>query len=155
MLSVVPNVKPAAQPVAEVVAEAISLAIFDNALWTSRFSEFGIGGVVGTIASHCCLVERKGEQLHFVLDEKHASFFDSAHTQRITDQLCRVFNTTVRLQIVVGVPEFETPAACRERLRLQRLAHARQLIENDPNVRLLQDSFGASLNVESIKPSDN
>ena len=153
VLSVVSNAQPQSQPV-PVVAE-LTLANFDNAVWSARFGEFGIGGVVGTIASHCCLVERNGEQLHFVLDEKHASFFDSAHTQRITDQLSRVFNMPVRLHIIVGVPPLETPAACRERLRLERLAHARQLIENDTNVRLLQEAFGAVLDTDSIKPLDN
>ncbi len=166
VLSVVASPKPVVRstgvnsaaetvPAAKAVAEAISLALFDNSLWVSRFGEFGIGGVVGTIASHCCLVERRDEQLHFVLDENHASFFDSAHTQRITDQLCRVLSASVRLHIVIGAPPHETPAAYRERLRLEKLAHARQLIENDVNVKLLQEAFGAALDIESIKPIDN
>ncbi len=150
-LSVVSNAKPsaAAAPAAE-----LALASFDNSTWAARFAEFGIGGVVGTIASHCCLLERSGEQLRFVLDEKHSSFFDAAHTQRITDQLSRVFGTPVRVQIELGAPQLETPAAYRERLRLERLAQAKQLIENDPNVRLLQEAFGAVLDENSIKPLD-
>ncbi|MFT3931584.1 MAG: DNA polymerase III subunit gamma/tau [Spongiibacteraceae bacterium] len=147
-LSVVPNTPPLS------TAAPLTLASFDNATWSTRFNEFGIGGIIGTIASHCCLLERKGEQLHFVLDEKHASFFDSAHTQRITDQLSRVFETPVRVHIVVGTPHVETPAAYRERIRLERLAQARVLIEGDANVKLLQDVFGAMLDVDSIKPLD-
>jgi DNA polymerase-3 subunit gamma/tau len=151
------SVVPSAQLITPSVPSAAELALndFDNALWTARFAEFGIGGVVGTIASHCCLVERNGEQLHFMLDEKHASFFDPAHTQRITDQLCRVFNSVVRVNIAVGTPQLETPAVCRERLRAERLAHARQLIENDPNVCLLQQEFGAILDANSIQPRDD
>lgn len=147
-LSVVPNTQPLS------TAAPLTLASFDNATWSTRFNEFGIGGIIGTIASHCCLLERKGEQLHFVLDEKHASFFDSAHTQRITDQLSRVFETPVRVHIAIGVPNVETPAAYRERIRLERLAQARVLIEGDVNIRLLQDAFGAILDVDSIKPLD-
>lgn len=157
VLSVVPSAKAVAQSAPVAVpspAEQVTLANFDNALWTARFPDFGIGGVVGTIASHCCLVELNGEQLHFVLDEKHASFFDSAHTQRITDQLSRVFNTAVRVNIVVGTPDLETPATYRERLRGERLVHARQLIENDPNVNLLREAFGATLDENSIQPRD-
>ncbi len=153
VLSVVPSVKSVAQPAT--VAAEIALNNFDNALWIARFAEFGIGGVVGTIASHCCLVERSDDRLHFVLDEKHASFFDPAHTQRITDQLSRVLNTLVRVQIAVGAPPLETPAAQRERLRAERLALARQLIESDPNVRMLQQEFGAALDENSIQPRDD
>jgi DNA polymerase-3 subunit gamma/tau len=133
ILSVVPSAKPNT-PQAPAAA-AITLANFDNALWSTRFTEFGIGGVVGTIASHCCLAECSGDQLRFVLDEKHSSFFDAAHTQRITDQLNRVFDTTLRVQITIGLPQLE--------------------IEADPNVQLLQAEFGALLDINSIKPLDS
>ena len=64
----------------------------------------------------------RGCNLSFVSNQQHASFFDPSYTQRITDQLSRVFATTVRINIAVGEPRSETPAAYRERLRLERLA---------------------------------
>jgi DNA polymerase III subunit gamma/tau len=165
VLSVVSSSLPTAQPLSTAtpiiaahvapVADELVLANFDNALWVTRFVGFGIGGVVGTIASHCCLVERDGEQLHFVLDDKHASFFDPAHTQRITDQLSRVFDIAVRVKITVGASQLETPAIYRERLRAERFAHARELIETDPNVRMLREVFGAVLDENSIQPRDD
>lgn len=142
-----------AQPAAQ--QQAIALDQFDNLVWTTRFAEFGIGGVVGTIAANCCLVERVGSTLQFVLNKQHASFFDPTYTQRITDQLSRVFATAVRVDFSVGEPIAETPAAYRERIRLERLAQARQLIAEDANVRLLQESFGAALDESSIEPVDD
>jgi DNA polymerase-3 subunit gamma/tau len=143
----------AAQPQAQ-HAVPIALETFDNLLWTTRFAEFGVGGVVGTIAAHCGFVARDGATLRFILDSQHASFFDPSHTQRLTDQLSRVFATAVRVEISVGDPTAETPAAYRERIRLARLAQARLLILEDANVRLLQEAFGALLDENSIEPVD-
>jgi DNA polymerase-3 subunit gamma/tau len=144
-------------PVALAVPLPVTIALdtFDNTLWTTRFAEFGIGGVVGTIAAHCGFIQREGSTLRFVLDQQHASFFDPSHTQRVTDQLNRVFGAELRIDISVGEPGVETPAAYRERIKLERLAQARQLIAEDANVRLLREAFGAELDESSIEPVDD
>ncbi|HSB97877.1 MAG TPA: DNA polymerase III subunit gamma/tau, partial [Spongiibacteraceae bacterium] len=149
----------AATPSVPVAAKssAVPLAVqsFDNEVWITRFAEFGIGGVIGTIAAHCCLQQADNSQLYFVLDQRHASFFDQAHVSRITEQLSRVFGAPVQAIIETGTPQLETPAAYRERQRQLRLATARQTITDDPNVRLLQEVFGAVLEENSIEPLDN
>jgi DNA polymerase-3 subunit gamma/tau len=154
---------PATAPVAAVNAPAttpaasvpLSIQSFDNEVWITRFAEFGIGGVIGTIAAHCCLQRADNRQLHFVLDQRHASFFDQGHVSRITELLSRAFGEPVQVAIDTGTPAAETPAAYRERQRQLRLATARQTIADDPNVRLLQDVFGAVLEENSIEPLDN
>jgi DNA polymerase-3 subunit gamma/tau len=160
-IAALPAAVPAAPPPAAAVAlEPLQLRTFDNAVWTARFAEFGIGGVIGTIAAHCCLMPPadgatgNGGVLQFILDRGHASFFDGAHTQRIVELLGRAFGEPVQAVIEVGEPSLETPAAYRERQRLLRLAAARQALVEDPNVRLLQDTFGAVLEDGSIEPLD-
>ena len=146
-----------AQPSPAKIEAAVPLVLeqFDNTMWITRFAQFGIGGVLGNIAANCCLQSRAAEHLLFTLDQQHASFFDATHTQRLTEQLSRVFAQPIRIEITVGVPSLETPAAHRERLRLERLAHARQLVIDDPNVQLLQQTFGAALDENSIEPLDD
>jgi DNA polymerase-3 subunit gamma/tau len=146
-------------PAAAAALAPLQLKTFDNAVWTTRFAEFGIGGVIGTIAAHCCLMSPAdgatgNGALHFILDRGHASFFDGAHTQRIVELLGRAFGEPVQAVIEVGEPPLETPAAYRERQRLLRLTAARQALVDDPNVRLLQDTFGAVLEDGSIEPLD-
>jgi DNA polymerase-3 subunit gamma/tau len=156
---------PAAAPTATKAGSDLPpllLATFDNAVWTARFAEFGIGGVIGTIAAHCCLLppadsdgrSADNRSLRFVLDRGHASFFDGAHTQRIVELLGRAFGEPVQAVIEIGEPPLETPAAYRERQRQLRLAAARQSLVDDPNIRLLQDTFGAVLDDGSIEPLD-
>ena len=139
----------------------LQLQTFDNAVWTARFPEFGIGGVIGTIAAHCCLAtadsnagSADNRSLHFVLDRRHASFFDQTHAQRIGELLGKAFGEPVRIAIEIGDTQHETPAAYRERQRLLRLETARQALIDDPNIRLLQDTFGAVLDDGSIEPLD-
>jgi DNA polymerase-3 subunit gamma/tau len=149
-----PMSAPAPREVAVATQPALALAQLDNPTWTARFAEFGIGGVLGTIATHCWLQEVQGEQLRFVLDQRHASFFDPSHCQRMQEQLSKVLGVAVAVQIAVGEPGGDTPAVLRDRNRQQRLAEARRAIADDPNVRLLQDSFGALLDEASIEPLD-
>jgi DNA polymerase-3 subunit gamma/tau len=156
---------PAARPAVSALPP-LQLQGFDNTVWTTRFAEFGIGGVIGTIAAHCCVApgdaapaDSRGRStdnrsLHFVLDRKHASFFDEAHTQRIVELLGRAFGEPVQAVIEIGEPQLETPAAYRERQRQLRLEAARQALIDDPNIRLLQDTFGAVLEECSIEPLD-
>jgi DNA polymerase-3 subunit gamma/tau len=146
--------QPVAVPQQPIDADPLSLERLDNALWVSRFAELGIGGVLGTIASHCCLQRVEHNRLQFVLDSEHSSFFDEAHSQRLQEQLSKQLGTAVIVAIEVGRPEGETPALRRERNRQQRLADARQAIDADPNVQLLRESFGALLDESSVEPLD-
>jgi len=132
----------------------LTLAAFDNEVWVSRFAEFGIGGVLGTIAAHCCLAQAEAGRLQFVLDRQHASVFDQGHTRRVQDQLTQVFGEPVTVAIEVGEAAAETPAVRRERNRQRRLAQARQAIAADPNVQMLLSKFGAALDEASVEPFD-
>ncbi len=148
------NAPIVAVPIAVTQRAPLILASFDNAVWIERFAEFGIGGVIGTIASHCCLSAIDNQRLQFVLDQHHASFFDQTHVARITEQFSRVFAASLQIAIEIGAPTLETPAAYRERQRQLRLDNARNSIFDDPNVRLLQEVFGAALEENSIEPLD-
>ncbi len=154
-----PIVAPAAEPQPVVsepimaqVADKVLLGMLDSRVWAERFNVFGFGGVLGTIASHCELRQRDGARLTFVLDSRHAAFFDNSHVQRIQEQLCGYFEQPLTASIDVGQPQAETPYARRERLRAEQLAAARSAILADPNIRLLQESFGAQLDETSIEP---
>ncbi len=150
--SAVPEAVVESRPVAAVSAEPLSLAALDNELWASRFTEFGIGGVLGAVAAHCCLARVDGHKLYFVLDRTNAAVFNPSHTLRMQEQLRQRFEAPIELEIDIGEPLLETPAQCRERLRGERLEAARAAIADDPNVRLLQQAFDARLDASSIEP---
>ncbi len=143
---------PAVAVATAAVAAPLSLAALDNGVWSARFAEFGLGGVLGAVAAHCCLVQVDGHRLQFVLDRANAAVFSSSHTARMQEQLRHCFDAPVELAIEIGEPPLETPAQRRERLRGERLEQARAAIADDPNVRLLQQAFEARLDSASIEP---
>jgi DNA polymerase-3 subunit gamma/tau len=141
-----------AEPATAPASGRVLLGALDTLVWAEQFHAFGFGGVLGTIASHCELRRREGTRLEFVLDSRHAAFFDDSHAQRIQEQLRTYFEQPLTAAISVGEPQAETPFARRARLRAQRLAAAKAAILADPNIRLLQDSFGAQLDESTIEP---
>lgn len=156
-----PAVEPVVNPATESVpvspvatAEVIAFERFDNAVWIEQFHQFGLGGVLGTIASHCELRRRHELSIEMVLDTRNAAVFDEAHTQRLQDHLRNYFGNTLKLQIDIGTPQAETPFMRRDRIRQERRAAAHAAIIADPNVLLLQESFGALLDESSIEPVD-
>src|SRR5690606_17809797 len=142
--TVVPEPSAPETVVAEIapLADKVLLGMLDGRVWAERFNVFGFGGVLGTIASHCELRQRAGARLTFVLDSRHAAFFDNSHVQRIQEQLCGYFAQALTVSIDVGQPQAETPHARREHLRAERLAAARAAILADPNIHLLQEKIG-------------
>ncbi|MET0379142.1 MAG: DNA polymerase III subunit gamma/tau [Spongiibacteraceae bacterium] len=136
------------------VAEVIAFEQFDNGVWVEQFHRFGLGGVLGTIASHCELRRRHDLLVEMVLDMRHAAVFDEAHTQRLQDHLRNYFGNTLKLQIDIGQPQAETPFMRRDRIRQERRAAAHAAIVADPNILLLQEGFGALLDEASIEPVD-
>lgn len=149
-----PCVEPTSEPVPTAAAEVVAFEQFDNAVWIERFDLFGLGGVLGTIASHCELRRRHESVVEMVLDTRHAAVFDPAHTQRLQDHLRHYFGNAFKLQIDIGQPQAETPFLRRDRLRQERRAAARAAIVADPNILLLQEGFGALLDEASIEPTD-
>lgn len=122
--------------------------------WALRFAEFGLSGVLGSVASRCWLRAVDGDTLYFVLDQGHATLYSEQHGARLAEQLGARMGRSLKVQIEIGEPGGETPAACRERLRAARLAGARAAIEADPHVRTLCEQFGARLDEQSIEPLD-
>ena len=72
---------------------------------------------------------------------------------RIETALREHFGRELRLAIVARTPSRPTPADLRLASENERMRTAREAIENDPNVRALQEQLGATLEADSIRPA--
>ena len=72
---------------------------------------------------------------------------------RIESALKEHFRQELRVNIVAGTPSRPTPADIRLANENERMRAAREAIENDPNVRALQEQLGATLEADSIRPT--
>jgi hypothetical protein len=71
---------------------------------------------------------------------------------RRTRRSCWLPCAKLRLEIVVGEPASETPAARRQNTERERQERAVASIEQDPFVRDVVDLFDASIDESTIKP---
>ncbi|MCR8921735.1 DNA polymerase III subunit gamma/tau [Dasania sp. GY-MA-18] len=118
--------------------------------WPALYPRLGFGGVVGNIAAHCALVERNGEQLSFVLDENNASLYNEGYADRMQQHLTVTLNCPVKVSVMVTQVAGETPASYSHKCRNEQKQQATRALQNDPNVRLLVEDFGASLDLDSV-----
>ena len=69
--------------------------------------------------------------------------------------LCKYYGDDVRLEITLGqASAIDTPARQMQVAAQDRLEGARSAIDNDPNIRAMQEVFGATVTSESIRPAD-
>ncbi|MEQ8205523.1 MAG: DNA polymerase III subunit gamma/tau C-terminal domain-containing protein, partial [Woeseia sp.] len=69
----------------------------------------------------------------------------------IANALTRQFGEELRVEIEIGNSAVETPVQADARIADEQLEAARQSLEDDPNVKALQDMFGATLNPDSVE----
>jgi DNA polymerase-3 subunit gamma/tau len=131
--------------------DAADLSRLSPETWPALFEQFGFGGVVGNIVSHCVLVRAEQDRLELVLDEANATLFNEAHVARIQEHLSVALNKPLQLTMTVGLVHTETPAQRKARIAIERKQQAIAAMQQDPNVITLVDQFSASLDIESVK----
>ncbi|WP_101757110.1 DNA polymerase III subunit gamma/tau [Oceanicoccus sp. KOV_DT_Chl] len=132
--------------------ESISLQNLTPENWSHAFEQLGFGGVVGNIASHCVLQKIDGDHVHLLLDENNATLFNESYSNRIESHLAVTLNAPIKLTITVGVVAVETPSILKERLKAERRQQALVSLQNDPNIQVLINQFGAELDEQSVEP---
>ncbi|USE34224.1 DNA polymerase III subunit gamma/tau [Endozoicomonas sp. SCSIO W0465] len=154
-----PGVEPEAsvRAVVELPAkkDRVLFAQLDAVSWVRVFRGLPLGGVTGTIGSHCEFVVSEQDAIRLRLDEERSTLYNDTHRQRMEKALCDYFEQSVKLLIDTGRIVNETPAAWRERKIAERLQEARESIYSDTRIKALVETFSATVLDESIQPVDN
>jgi DNA polymerase-3 subunit gamma/tau len=155
MLAKTPAAQAVAEPAAKVGAELV--AVEDRlpltaAHWPQLYLQLPLNGVLRNIASNCVLERFDGKRADFVLDETQATLFNDGHKQRMAGHLSDYLQLPISVDIVVGPLPAESPAQQRSQHLAEQMRGAVELINNDPNIALLRQQFGAELLSESIRP---
>jgi DNA polymerase-3 subunit gamma/tau len=104
------------------------------------------------LAANCRLIERSASAVRLELDPAHEHLLTGALKARLADALERHAGRPVQLRIDVGGTRGDTPARRQEARDIQRQKQAEASIQADPNVRAMQDVFGATIEPDSIRP---
>lgn len=139
-----PEPLPAAKPATGLAAE-----------WLSLFPQLGLGGMTGSIAANCTLIEANGDDWLLHLDPAHSALFNPTQQRRLNDALNQQQGRAIKLRIELCKPEQETPAQAAARRRADRQRSAEASIENDPLVQQMIQQFAAKVREGSVEPIDS
>ena len=134
---------PAAKPATGLAAE-----------WLSLFPQLGLGGMTGSIAANCTLIEANGDDWLLHLDPAHSALFNPTQQRRLNEALNQQQGRSIKLRIELCKPEQETPAQAAARRRADRQRSAEASIHADPLVQQIIQQFAAKVRDDSIEPID-
>ncbi len=126
----------------------------DRLDWQNTIDAMALSGMVKELARHSALKEYRDNRIVLELPAEHELLLTQAREKRLLDALQRHLGGTTKLTIHLTDPGTETPAQKHERVKLSRQMNAESTLKNDANVRAMQETFGATLNEESIHPKD-
>ncbi len=135
---------PAAAPVAAPIASVAS----GSEDWHTLATSFP--GMSRQLAQNCELVERGDVLVRLRLDPAHKHL--QMHQEKLQAALRDLWGAQIRLELAIGEPASETPAARRQNTQREQQENAIAAIEQDPFVRDVVDLFDASIDQSTIKP---
>ncbi|HET6725186.1 MAG TPA: DNA polymerase III subunit gamma/tau [Gammaproteobacteria bacterium] len=148
-----PPPAPAAAPAAKPASTGTSAAP-DSPNWAALVEALALRGMARELAVNCSLESREGDSIRLTLDAAHQQLLTEQSKDRLQQALARHYGRPVELRITTGAAAAPTPAQRRRQREDKRQEAAREAIESDPNVRALQEAFGAEIKPASIKPID-
>ncbi|OUS14305.1 hypothetical protein A9Q89_00245 [Gammaproteobacteria bacterium 53_120_T64] len=130
------------------------LSHLDNERWLVLCNALPISGLLATVAANSILADNDGQRLLFRLEKGHDAVYDPVYQQRLGSALAEYFQQPLKVEIVIGQVDVETPYLYRLRKRSERQALAVQALREDPVAKALEQRFGATLNEASVVPID-
>ncbi|WP_304640493.1 DNA polymerase III subunit gamma/tau [Pseudomonas sp.] len=124
------------------------------AQWLEIMPGLGLTGLTQSIAAHCQLVSRQGDQWRLHLDPGHSALYNENHRQRLQQALTDHCGADVKLEVLIEAPTEETPAVAAARRKVARQKDAEASIQTDPLVQRLMTEFAAQICEDSIRPLD-
>ncbi len=148
-----PAQSPGAAPAAASAAGPRHTEFWSAPDWHRLAGQLDISGSVRLLAANCAFVERTGNGVQLQLDERSETLLTEARRRTLEQALGRYFGEPLKVSIRVGGAG-ETPVQRERRLEAERLEAAKKGLEEDPNVRILQDMFGAELQPDTVRLKD-
>jgi DNA polymerase-3 subunit gamma/tau len=120
--------------------------------WAALVPALGLTAVTKQLASNCAYLRRDGSTLVLSLDKRSESYLTRDRQETLAQALSDHFGEPLKVEIVIGEAEKETPVQAEKRRESEEIDAARAGLEADPNVQALKDMFGAELVADSVAP---
>ncbi|MFV1974001.1 MAG: DNA polymerase III subunit gamma/tau [Thiohalobacterales bacterium] len=123
--------------------------------WRDIIEQLGIGGITRELALNCALHEVTDTAVVLNLDKTHVHLLNKSRSDQIGAALGKYYGRSIKLKVLKDAPApGESPARQQVREADERRQQAIESIEADENIKAMQDTFGATVNYETIRPRD-
>lgn len=122
--------------------------------WAALVGKLPISGATRQLASNCELDRQEEGAVWLRLAPEAASMLTDKLKKRLQKSLADYFARDLNLHIETGETRSETLAGRKGREAIEKQRAAEKSIASDPNVRAMQDAFGASVQDGSVQPLD-
>jgi len=140
------------QVVAETRAAPPAPVVFDGN-WRVLVDKLKLAGMARMLAQNCDLTEFEGQRMRLTVPQNQKHLLDNIYQEKLRTALREHFGNQLQIQIESATTaEVNTPAQQIGREKAEQQSQAESAIKNDPFVRDLIDSFGATIIPSSIKP---
>jgi DNA polymerase-3 subunit gamma/tau len=152
----VPSQSPAAvKPVDKPGQAAPAAAGAAAGDWRDIIEQLGIAGITRELALNCALQQVTETAVELNLDKAHVHLLNKARAGQLEAALGKHYGRPIKLKVLEDAPAAaESPAQQQAREADERRQHAIASIEADENIKAMQDTFGATVSYESIRPRD-
>jgi DNA polymerase III subunit gamma/tau len=122
--------------------------------WPAMVAQMNLQGMVRELAAHTTLAGKQGNKVQLVLDADGEHFRRPQLEEKLAQALSAYFGEPVRLELSVADRALDTLARQQKAAADDRVQQAKAAIENDPNVRAMRDMFGATVQPDSVRPTE-
>jgi DNA polymerase-3 subunit gamma/tau len=122
--------------------------------WPALIDALQLRGMVRQLAENCTLAEQAESLVHLRLDPAHEHLNSPALEKKLAEALNAQFGREIKLRIDAEAASEETPAQTQARLVRERQQAAERSIAEDDNIRNLEETFGAQVQRDTVRPVD-
>ncbi len=129
------------------------LPLMGNDGWHNLVGGMTLDGLTKELAGHCVLKEHGEHRLYLTLQPDQGHLLTITRKEKLQDALCTCFGGEIKLVITIEQARDETPAQRKTREDIEARQAAVESIEKDPDVKSIVDTFDATIDKESTRPS--
>ncbi len=147
------DTNPPTEPTREPPRDEAPVTGIDD--WRATAEVLPLGGVARQLALNCAWGGMEGDRVTLVIGPEHAHLATDAQRARLESALGEHLGRPVRLHLKVRSEQpAATPAQAQRDERARRLAEAREALARDPGLQALTETFDATLEEDSIRPTE-
>ena len=119
--------------------------------WSSIIASMPLAGLVKELAGRCILKEQSGQLLHLTIPPNApAHLLHKDLHKQLSDMLQTHFNPEIQARVSVEESDVDSPLDEQQRMQKQKKIDASSSLKADPNVKFMQEKFGAQIDESSI-----